>query len=113
MDKFLWLTECVKSGLQSFVLEIFSSDNAPQFGRPFEVDSDQVETLIEDNKCYSTWEIASILKISKWSSENHLGQLGYVNCFDIWIPHQLSERKLLTVFLHLIFYVAAMKIFCF
>ena len=113
MDKFLWLTECVKSGLQSFVLEIFSSDNAPQFGRPFEVDSDQVETLIEDNKCYSTWEIASILKISKWSSENHLGQLGYVNCFDIWIPHQLSERKFLTVFLHVIFYVAAVKIFCF
>ena len=43
----------------------FSLDNAPQFGRPFEVDSDQIETLIESNRYYSTWEIASILKISK------------------------------------------------
>ena len=22
-------------------------------------------------------------------------QLGYVNCFDVWIPHKLSEKNLL------------------
>lgn len=27
----------------------FSLDNTPQFGRPFGIDSDQIETLIEDN----------------------------------------------------------------
>ena len=40
----------------------FSLDNAPWMGRPVEVDSDQIETLIENNQCYTTQEIANILK---------------------------------------------------
>ena len=40
-------------------------------------------------------EIADILKISKSSVENHLHQLSYVNCFDVWVPHKLSEKNLL------------------
>ena len=42
----------------------FSLDNAPQSGRPVEVDSDQIKTLI-DNPHYTMWEIANIFKISK------------------------------------------------
>ena len=56
----------------------FSLDDAPQSGRPVEVDSDQIETKIENNQCYATWEIADILKISKSSIENHSRKLGYV-----------------------------------
>ena len=40
-------------------------------------------------------EIADILKIYKSSAENHLHQLGYVNHFDVWVPHNLSERNYL------------------
>ena len=39
----------------------FSVDNAPQSGRPVEVDSDQIETFIENNQHYTTREIADIL----------------------------------------------------
>ena len=60
----------------------FLLDDAPRSGRPVEVDSDQMETLIENNQRY-TREIADILKISKSSVENHLHQLGYVNRFDV------------------------------
>ena len=42
-----------------------SLDCAPQSGRPVEVDSDQIETLIDNNQCCTTWVIADILKISK------------------------------------------------
>ena len=73
----------------------FLLDDAPWLGRPVEVDSDQIETLIENNQRYTTKEIADILNISKSSIENHLHQLGYVNCFDVWVPHKLSERNLL------------------
>ena len=41
----------------------FSLDNAPQSGRPVEVD--QIETLIENNQHYTTQETADILEISK------------------------------------------------
>ena len=43
----------------------FSLDNAPQSGRPVEVDSNQIKTLIENNQRYTTWEIADILKTAK------------------------------------------------
>ena len=43
--------------------------NAPQSGRPVEVNSDQIETLIENNQLYTMWEIADILKMSKSSVE--------------------------------------------
>ena len=72
-----------------------SLDDAPQSRRPVEVDSDQIETIIENNQCYTTREIADTLKISKSSTENHLPQLGYVNRFDVWVPHKLSEKNLL------------------
>ena len=73
----------------------FLLDDASRLGRLVEVDSDQIEMLIENNQRYTTWEIADVLKISKSSTENHLHQLGYVNLFDVCVPHKLSEKNLL------------------
>ena len=73
----------------------FSLDDAPRLGRPVEVDSDQIETLIENNQRFTTREIADIPKVSKSSVEHHLHQLGYVNRFEVWVPCKLSEKNLL------------------
>ena len=43
----------------------FSLDDAPRSGRPVGVDSNQMETLIENGQRYTMREIADILKISK------------------------------------------------
>ena len=43
----------------------FSLDDAPWVGGPVEVDSNQIETLIENNQCSTTRKIFDILKISK------------------------------------------------
>ena len=64
----------------------FFLNDAPQLGRPVEVD--KTKTLIENNQQYTTWEIANILKISKSSIKNHLHQIGYVNHFDVWVQHK-------------------------
>ena len=42
----------------------FSLDNGPWLGKPIEVDSDQMETLTENNQHYTLQEITNILKIS-------------------------------------------------
>ena len=78
-------------------------DDAPQSGRPVEVDSDPIETLIENNQPYTTWEMANILKISKSSVENHLHQLGYVNRLDVWVPRKLSDKKPSRPYFHMRF----------
>ena len=49
---------------EKFCVIDFSLDNALQSGRPVEVDSDQIETLIKTNQCYTMQETANILKIS-------------------------------------------------
>ena len=69
-----------------FCSEDFLLDNALWSGRWVEVDSDQIQTLIEDNQSYTTQEIANILKVSKSSVENCLHQLGNVNHSDVWVP---------------------------
>ena len=43
----------------------FLLNDAPGLGRPVEADSDQIETLTENNQGYTTWETADILKKSK------------------------------------------------
>ena len=40
----------------------FLRDDTPRWGRPVEVDSDQIKTWIENNQHYSTGETANILK---------------------------------------------------
>ena len=55
----------VKRGFAEFCAGDFSLDDAAHSGRPVKVDSNQIKTLIENNQCYTTQEIADILKISK------------------------------------------------
>ena len=50
---------------EKFRARDFPLDHVPRLGKPFEVDSNQIETLIENNQYYTTWEIANILKIFK------------------------------------------------
>ena len=49
MEKVLWLIECVQKWFAKSHARDFSLDVAPRSGRPVEVDSDQIETLIENN----------------------------------------------------------------
>ena len=50
---------------EKFHVEDFSLEDAPWSGRPVEVDSDQMDILIEKNQHFTTWERADILRISK------------------------------------------------
>ena len=74
---------------QKFHAGYFLLNNAPQSGR--QLDSDQINILIDNNQCYTTWKMADILKISKSSVENNFHQLGYVHYIDIWVPHEQKE----------------------
>ena len=40
----------------------FSLVNTPESSKPVEVDSDQIETLIENNQCYTMREIVDLIK---------------------------------------------------
>ena len=73
----------------------FSQDDAPLSSRPVEVDSNQIETLTENNQHYIIREIADILKISKSSVENHLHQLMLISLMFGPHIHKVKKEKLL------------------
>ena len=81
-----------------YVVGDFMLEDAPWLGWTVEVDSDQIETLIENNQYYTKGEIANILKIPKSSVENCLHKLRYVNRFDAWVPYKFSKKTFLTIF---------------
>ena len=81
--------------LAKFCVGYFSLDDAPWLGRPVEIDSNQIDVLIENDPCYTMQETCDILKISKSTIENHLHKPGHVNCFDGWVLHKLSQRDFL------------------
>ena len=72
----------------------FDLKDAPRSGRPTEVDEEKIKAMIENNQRSTTREIAEKLYISHTCVERHLKQLGYVNKFDIWVPHKLNGIQL-------------------
>ena len=82
----------------------FSLDDAPWVGRPVEVDSDQITTLIENNQHSAMWEIAGIFQISKSIKllvkmknmsfilqENHTDFLGQPNIYHSFVKSFLCQ----------------------
>ena len=62
VEKVLWGIEHVSKCFAKFHVGNSSPDDAPWSGRPVGSDSNQIETLIENNQHYTMWEIADILK---------------------------------------------------
>ncbi|KAG5325309.1 SETMR methyltransferase, partial [Pseudoatta argentina] len=73
----------------------FDLEDRKRSGRPVVVNDDQIVTLIENNPRHTTRDIAEILHISHMSVVRHLETLGYVNRYDVWVPHDLTERNLM------------------
>ena len=67
----------------------FLTDDDPWSGRPVEVDSNQMETLIEDNQLMPSGT-ADTLKIPKSSVENNLSPWLF-NQFDVWVSHKFNK----------------------
>ena len=100
-EKVLWLIEHVRSGIQSFMLEISR-------WTIFHCQIDQLKLIAVNSNI--NWEQSmlhhggdssqNILRISKSDIENHLYQLGYVIHFDVWLSHKLSEKTFLLSWSH-------------
>jgi len=63
--------------------------------RTLVIDDDQIKSLIENNPHYTTREIAELIDVSQKAVVNHLHTLGYVSQYDIWLPHNLSDKNLM------------------
>ena len=67
-------------------------------GRPSTTDEDQIKILIENNSRYTTRKLAEMLNMSKSTIHEHFVKFGYINRFDVWVPHDLTEKNLMDPF---------------
>lgn len=73
----------------------FNVKDQERSGRPSSTDDDQLKTLLDNNPRYTVRDLAEILKISKTTVHEHLVKLKYVNRYDVWVPHNLTEKNLI------------------
>ena len=85
----------VRKWFSRFKAGDFNFEDQERPGRRSTTDEDQIETLVVNNPCYTTRQLAEMLKISKSTSHEHLVKLGYVNRFNVWVLHHLTEKNLM------------------
>ncbi|XP_018046256.1 PREDICTED: histone-lysine N-methyltransferase SETMAR-like [Atta colombica] len=73
----------------------FNLEDQERPGRPSTTDEDQIKTLMENNPHYTTRKLAEMLNMSKSTIHKHFVKLGYINRFDVWVPHDLTEKNLM------------------
>ena len=57
-------------------------------------DEDQIKTQIENNPRYTIRKL-EMLNMSKSTIHKHFVKLGYINSFNVWILHDLTEKNLM------------------
>lgn len=62
-------------------------------GRPLAVKDEQILELVTNDCHVKTREIAQRLGISHSTAASRLKKLGMVNKADIWVSHELTDRK--------------------
>ena len=70
-------------------------EDAPRSGGRSTIDDDKIMALIETNPHYTTRDIANILSISNSTVYEHLRKNNLVSCYDVWVPHDLTEKNLI------------------
>jgi len=73
----------------------FNLEDQERPDRSFTTDEDQIKILIENNPRYTTRKLAEMLNVSKFTIHEHFVKLGYINRFDVWVPHDLTEKNLM------------------
>jgi len=85
----------VRKWFAKFKAGDFNLENQELPDGPSTTDEDQIKTLIENNPRYMTRELAEMLNMSKSIIYEHFVKLGYINRFDVWVPHDLTKKNLM------------------
>ena len=73
----------------------FNLKDEDRSGRPSTTDIDLIKAYLDENPRSSIREIANALNIPQTTIHEHLSKFEYVNRYEVWVPHQLTESNLL------------------
>ncbi|XP_033179582.1 histone-lysine N-methyltransferase SETMAR-like [Bombus impatiens] len=87
--------QTVRNCFRSFRAGNFNLKDEDRSGRPSTTDTDLIKAYLDENPRSSFREIADVLNIPRTTIHEHLTKLGYVNRYEVWVAHQLTESNLL------------------
>nr|XP_003708364.1 PREDICTED: histone-lysine N-methyltransferase SETMAR-like [Megachile rotundata] len=71
----------------------FELEDQKRSGRPSTTDKNVIKSIIEDNPRFTLRQLADMMNKSKSSIHEHVTKLGYINRYDVWVPHELTEKN--------------------
>ena len=71
-----------------------SLEDYPRFGRPLACDVERLQALIKDNPRLTTRQLSIVLNCNYSTIDRQLHELGKVNKFSRWVPHQLMPENI-------------------
>lgn len=74
----------------------FELNDAPRSGRPIADKDKEILEMVNQNRHISSDHIAKDLGLCHQTVLNHLKKLGYKKKLDVWVPHNLSEKDLIS-----------------
>ena len=72
-----------------------SLENEEHSGQPSQVDNNQLRAITEADSFTPIWETADELNVDHSNVIWHLKQIGKVKKLYNWVPHELTEKKML------------------
>ena len=70
-------------------------ENEERSGRPQELQSDELEALLDEDPRQSTRELALRLNVDQSTINRRLHELGKINKLGKWVPHKLTETNVI------------------
>lgn len=78
---------------KKFATGDFGLEDDPRTGRPSDIDDDILLALVQNDRHMTTQEIGERFNIDRRTVGTHLKKLGMVKKVDVWVPHELTEKK--------------------
>ena len=72
--------------------ECFDISDTPHSGRPSGFDEDHLNTLIHNDPCQCTRELANVKNCEHSTIMRHFHLMGKVQKSGVWVPHTLSQN---------------------
>ena len=71
----------------------FDIDDTPCSGRPSEFDKNHLKTLLKEESCHISHELAEKINCDQKTILNHLHSMGFAEKLGVWVLHELSKNK--------------------
>lgn len=72
----------------------FDIEDDSRSGRHSKVNDDIILQAISKNRRMTVAEIAQTVEIPKTTVYDHMKKIGMINRYDVWVPHNLTEKNL-------------------